>query len=41
MALLLCFYRLSSRRVADIAEALARKRKTREETPSLNPAVQE
>ncbi|WP_049293973.1 MFS transporter [Franconibacter helveticus] len=41
MALLLCFYKLSSRRVADIAGALARKRKTREETPSLNPAVQE
>lgn len=41
MALLLCFYQLSSRRVADIAEALASKRRMREETPSLKPAIQE
>ncbi|WP_144276445.1 hypothetical protein [Cronobacter sakazakii] len=41
MALLLCFYQLSSRRVAAIAAELVQKRQLREDTPSLKPAIQE
>ncbi|EOW8833459.1 MFS transporter, partial [Cronobacter sakazakii] len=41
MALLLCFYQLSSRRVAAIAAELVQKRQLRKDTPSLKPAIQE
>ncbi|EOU9531377.1 MFS transporter [Cronobacter dublinensis] len=41
MALLLCFYKLSSRRVAAIAAELVQKRQVREDTASLKPAIQE
>ncbi|QCT21082.1 MFS transporter [Jejubacter calystegiae] len=41
MALLLCFYQLNSRRVADIADLLAARRQTDAETASPLPVTQE
>ena len=41
MALLLCLYKLSSRRVAEIASELAQKRQHHEDTPPLVSAIQE